>query len=267
MPHLSIITINRNNATGLKKTIESVISQTYADLEYIVIDGASTDRSVNVIKANEAKITYWISEPDSGVYNAMNKGIAASKGKYCLFLNSGDWLYNSNSLFSVHAKVNTAQIVSANIIQHIGNRMVKTYFPKKLHKHYFFYNSLPHPSTFISRSLFDEIGYYNELHKIVSDWEFFLLAIEKNSSSFKKLSECISVYNLEGMSNNPENRTKMIKEREEVIKKNFPEQLSNYHHCQKNKSSAKNQLIKYFQKAIRFTNRLLGNDKEIIRSQ
>lgn len=67
MPHLSIITINRNNATGLKKTIESVISQTYADFEYIVIDGASTDRSVDVIKANEAKITYWISEPDKGI--------------------------------------------------------------------------------------------------------------------------------------------------------------------------------------------------------
>jgi len=256
----------------LQKTVlklRKIIKDTNPDLVYaqLYLCNIIGRPSVNMIKVNEAKITYWISEPHMGVFNALNKGIAASKGEYCLFLNSGDWLYNNDSLFSIHAKVNTAQIVSANFIQHIGKRMVKTYFPKKLHKHYFFSNSLPHPATFISRSLFDKIGFYNELHKIVSDWEFFLLAIKKNNSSFKKLSECISVYNLEGISNNPENSTLMIIEREEVIKENFPEQLSNYHHYLKNKNSAKNQLIKYFHKVTRFTYRMLGNDKEIIRSQ
>ena len=87
---LSIITINRNNAAGLRRTIESVVSQTYTEFEYIIIDGASTDESVDVIKEYADKITFWVSEPDNGIYNAMNKGILKAKGEYLLFLNSGD---------------------------------------------------------------------------------------------------------------------------------------------------------------------------------
>ncbi|MDR2910496.1 MAG: glycosyltransferase [Bacteroidales bacterium] len=93
---LSIITINLNNVAGLQKTIESVVKQTFTDYEYIVIDGGSTDGSADIIKQHANKITYWVSEPDKGIYNAMNKGIRVAKGEYCLFLNSGDWLINSN---------------------------------------------------------------------------------------------------------------------------------------------------------------------------
>jgi len=82
---LSIITVNLNNAAGLQKTIESVITQTFTDYEYIIIDGGSTDGSVDVIKQHADKITYWVSEPDKGIYNAMNKGILQAKGEYCLF--------------------------------------------------------------------------------------------------------------------------------------------------------------------------------------
>ncbi len=107
MIQLSIITINRNNANGLRRTIESVINQTYDNFEYIIIDGASTDGSVQIIKdfltipsitSNEGRIKRgisWISEPDEGIYNAMNKAIRLSKGKYLNFLNSGDWLVSS----------------------------------------------------------------------------------------------------------------------------------------------------------------------------
>ncbi len=87
---LSIITINKNNAYGLRKTIQSVINQTYSNIEYIIIDGASTDGSIDVIKKFEDKIDWWASEPDTGIYNAMNKGIKIATGDYCQFLNSGD---------------------------------------------------------------------------------------------------------------------------------------------------------------------------------
>ena len=89
---LSIITINRNNAKGLEKTIQSVASQTFKDFEYVIIDGASTDDSVDVIKKYEASFAYlkWVSEPDKGIYNAMNKGICRSSGEYVMILNSGD---------------------------------------------------------------------------------------------------------------------------------------------------------------------------------
>ena len=84
---LSVITINFNNRDGLRKTIESVVNQTYKDFEYIVIDGGSTDGSVDVIKEYTDRIDYWVSEPDKGIYNAMNKGIDVAQGEYCLFLN------------------------------------------------------------------------------------------------------------------------------------------------------------------------------------
>ena len=92
---ISIITINFNNLEGLKKTIESVINQTYSNIEYIVIDGGSTDGSVEVIKEYNDEITYWVFEKDKGIYNAMNKGILKSKGKYLQFLNSEDWLIDN----------------------------------------------------------------------------------------------------------------------------------------------------------------------------
>ena len=97
----SIITINYNNCEGLRRTIESVVNQTCHDFEYIIIDGGSTDGSVDVIKQYADQIDYWVSEPDKGIYNAMNKGVAVAKGEYCLFLNSGDSLHNNSALAKV----------------------------------------------------------------------------------------------------------------------------------------------------------------------
>ena len=92
------ITINRDNAAGLRKTIESIVTQNCTDFEYLIIDGASNDGSIDVIKDYKLhlvygnKITYWVSEPDTGIYNAMNKGIKHATGTYLYMLNSGDWL-------------------------------------------------------------------------------------------------------------------------------------------------------------------------------
>src|SRR4051812_22804100 len=96
MPRLSIITINYNNVSGLRKTVESVVNQTSQDFEYIVIDGGSTDGSVDVLKQYAKKIKYWISEPDKGIYNAQNKGILKATGEYCHFINSGDYLVKND---------------------------------------------------------------------------------------------------------------------------------------------------------------------------
>lgn len=95
---LSIITINFNNEKGLKKTLESVSIQTYKNFEFIIIDGGSTDNSVNIIKEYQPIITYWLSEPDKGIYNAMNKGIAQAHGEYCIFMNSGDTFYDASTI-------------------------------------------------------------------------------------------------------------------------------------------------------------------------
>ena len=97
----SIITINYNNVEGLRNTIKSVVNQTYTDYEFIIIDGGSTDGSVEVIKEYANIITYWVSEPDKGIYNAMNKGIEVANGEYLNFMNSGDCFYNNDVLQKV----------------------------------------------------------------------------------------------------------------------------------------------------------------------
>ena len=95
---LSIITINYNNRDGLQKTIDSVISQSFNDYEWIVIDGDSNDGSREIIEQYCDRFAYWCSEPDSGIYNAINKGLSHATGEYVQFLNSGDWLYSDNIL-------------------------------------------------------------------------------------------------------------------------------------------------------------------------
>ena len=98
MPELSIITINLNNCAGLQKTLDSVFAQTFTDYEYLVIDGGSTDGSAELIKKQENKFVYCVSEKDNGIYHAMNKGIRKATGDYLLFLNSGDYLVNDEVL-------------------------------------------------------------------------------------------------------------------------------------------------------------------------
>ena len=100
----SIITVNYNNKEGLRKTIESVVRQTYRDFEFIVIDGGSTDGSTDILKEYDEQINYWVSEKDSGIYNAMNKGIKKSIGDYLIFMNSGDCFYQNDVLETVNSK-------------------------------------------------------------------------------------------------------------------------------------------------------------------
>ena len=196
---LSIITINRNNAAGLRKTIESVVSQTFTDFEYIIIDGASTDGSVEIIKEFAEKITYWVSEPDKGIYNAMNKGILKAKGEYLLFLNSGDFLYNK---FVISKFVNYRykdDIIFGDLI--IYDEYLKSKI-KKYHRlmvYDIITNSLPHQASFIKKDLFERTGMYNENFKIVSDWKFFVDAIIINNCTIKHIQEFISYFNANGI--------------------------------------------------------------------
>ena len=113
---LSIITINYNNGDGLQRTIESVIKQNFKSYEYIVIDGGSTDKSIDVIKRNKNHINYWISEPDTGIYNAMNKGIRKATGEYLIMINSGDVLVNEDVLDTVFKKNNNSDIIYGDVL-------------------------------------------------------------------------------------------------------------------------------------------------------
>lgn len=228
-PQLSIITINRNNRAGLEKTIRSVVNQTFTDFEYIVIDGASTDGSVAVIEQYADQIDYWVSEPDTGIYNAMNKGIRVATGDYLLFLNSGDILYDRDVLkMSNVFLVKSISFLSGNTILEFNGK--QTFNPAKedIGFETFFRKSISHPSTFINRYMFEKYGRYCEENKIVSDWEFFFKALVLGDESYQKLPFIVSVFDKFGISSNPENRLLMYQERVQVLKKFFSVRLLDY---------------------------------------
>ena len=171
----SIITVNYNNKDGLRKTIESVIHQSFRDFEYIVIDGGSTDGSADVLKEYDAQIDYWVSEPDKGIYNAMNKGIAQAKGEYLNFMNSGDCFYTPDILEKVTSyNYETDFIVGRDY--HFNEKIQKGHAsiqPPRITMIHFFVATLDHQSSFIRRELFDNSS-YNESYRLVSDWIFYV---------------------------------------------------------------------------------------------
>jgi len=221
---LSIITINFNNVSGLLKTIESVISQTFRGFEYIVIDGGSSDGSVEVIKEYADKITCWVSEPDNGIYNAMNKGVLKATGEYCLFLNSGDWFVDNEVVKDFINSNFNDDIISGNLILLCNERSEIRYAIKKedLGFEHLFNNRIPHPATFIKRLLFDKYGLYNENFKIVSDWEFFLKCLIVFNCTYSHIDRLVSNYDLNGISSNPKYMLLQETEKEETFQKYVP---------------------------------------------
>ncbi len=197
----SIITINRNNAAGLQRTIESVVTQIDENFEYLVIDGASTDESVNVINKYSDKINYWISEPDGGIYNAMNKGILRARGEYCLFLNSGDW-FVENILDILKEVEFDVDIVYGNVYVEFNNGLStinKGCTNSDLSLYDFYTDTIRHQAAFVKTDLFKRYGNYKEEYNIVSDWLFFVEVIIFGSATYKHVDLMISHFEAHGI--------------------------------------------------------------------
>lgn len=218
---VSIITINLNNLIGLKRTFESVISQDFPEIEYLLIDGDSTDGSREFIKQNSEKIFFWLSDKDKGVYDAMNKGIKNSTGDYLIFLNSGDFFSGPDSLSKLISNSQGEDLVYGNLlVQETEKAWIKKY-PESLNFRYFYFESLPHPACLISRRLFDQYGLYDTTLKIASDWKFFLLAVAKYNCTYKYVDREISTFSFDGLSSKKENIETLENERRSTLKKNF----------------------------------------------
>jgi glycosyltransferase involved in cell wall biosynthesis len=204
MSRLSIITINLNNAEGLKKTIESVISQTSKDFEYIIIDGASTDGSKEVIEKYADKITYWVSEKDKGLYNAQNKGLLKASGDYCQFLNSGDCLVKNDVVEKMLDKLPAGcSIFYGNMLKKLKTgKIYRDRGPsRKISMLTFYRATINHSSAFIKRSLFEKYGLYDESLKIVADWKFYLIAVGINNETVQHINIDVSLFDMSGISN------------------------------------------------------------------
>ena len=214
---LSVITINRNNAAGLQKTMESVFAQTYKDFEYIVVDGASDDGSVVVVKEFEQKINpslqgwdgvgyfTWISEPDKGIYNAMNKGIRMSHGEYTLMLNSGDYLVGEHVIERIIPELDGTDIVQGNIIKVETEKEIvcRGYGRSEITFIDVMKNHFLHQASFCHRDLFVRYGYFDESYKINGDTVFYAKCLGFGNASFRYVDINIAYFDTTGISADP----------------------------------------------------------------
>ena len=217
---LSIITVNLNNLEGLKLTMQSVFEQTWQEFEYIIIDGGSTDGSREYIEEHSKKIHYWVSEPDNGIYNAMNKGVLNAHGEYLLFLNSGDHFYQNKSLENALIDL-TKDIVYFDMFIVEKQSRYKKEYPDKLTFSYFTKDTLPHQGSFIKSQLFNTYGLYDESLEISSDWKFFIKTICMFYVSHKKVNRVLSTHYLDGISAQVDSLSIIQQERADVLKKDF----------------------------------------------
>ncbi|MGC1204927.1 MAG: glycosyltransferase family 2 protein [Flavobacteriaceae bacterium] len=241
MTIISIITINYNNKIGLEATIRSVQNQTATNYEHIVIDGNSVDGSKEIIENNKDSFSYWVSEPDNGVYHAMNKGIKVATGIYVFFLNSGDEFIDRNVLevfnnFALKGK--DIYFGDLQLDDGHGNKAVLL-TPKTLSFEFFFRRSLPHQSAIIKRELFDSIFYYTEAFKIISDWEFFAVAMCQRNCSYEHVGITVANYDTNGVSSRSENKGLFREEKNKVLLNHFPLFVQDYREYKKIKGEIK----------------------------
>ena len=226
---ISIITINRNNAAGLEKTLQSVAAQTYKEFEYVIIDGASTDGSVEVVKKYESQFAHlkWVSEPDNGIYNAMNKGIRMASGDYIQILNSADALASNEvteKMLAALEEKGRPSMLYGNMIKCFpdGRKMVdKCFAGREITMLGMYTGTLNHDPAYIRRDLFGKYGFYDESLKIVSDWKWYLQAIILGGEKPQYVDLDVTLFDMTGISETNKELDKA--ERQQVLARLFPE--------------------------------------------
>jgi len=201
---ISIITVNLNNVEGLSNTLNSIFIQRHQPKEVIVVDGGSTDGSLECINENSENITFWVSEQDNGVYHAMNKGLKLANGEFCLFLNSGDYFYDDLVLERFIKLLDTKSVLVYGLIKWEGNQ--KLWNPPAGIKDFemAFHSLIPHQGAFFKTSIIKKIGGYKEEFKVISDWGL-MLEIIKRRFKVQKIDLIISICENQGISSTMEN--------------------------------------------------------------
>jgi len=198
-PIISIITITLNSQQFIETTIQSVIKQNYTKIEYIIIDGVSTDSTLDIIKKHSSQIDYFLSEPDNGIADAMNKGLKVAKGDYILFLHSDDYLVDENALENASHFLDSDHDIFLFNIFYCDNGRKTLIKPRGLNCWINFKTGVLHQGTICSRNLFKKIGDFDTRLKIAMDYDFFLRAY-KNDIKSKIINFPLSVMRTTGIS-------------------------------------------------------------------
>ena len=198
MKKLSIITINYNNLSGLRDTWKSITAQTFRDFEWIVVDGGSSDGSPEFISQHQTEMVWWCSERDGGIYNAMNKGIMHAQGEYLLFLNSGDTLFEPQTLEKVFSNASEADVLYGNWIEIKPMRRKKCFSPKTVNYYYFATRPLCHQTTFIRTTRLKQ-NPYDETYRICADWAKWV-QMSRDGCTFQYLPVTVCNYRRDGIS-------------------------------------------------------------------
>lgn len=223
---ISIITACFNSELTIERTVKSVIQQNYPNIEYIIIDGASTDQTLKIIQKYKKYISKIVSEPDQGVYDAFNKGISYASGEVIYFLNSDDYLF-TNSIIKdvlkyfyedVNLKFFYANVLVKDEFANIENINGKSFCLNDFKKG----QMLPHPSVFVKKEVFEEIGLFNMKYKIASDLDFVIRCFKKyNDSEIQYCNKIISVFNYGGISTNPKYQKNLEQEKKDILFQQF----------------------------------------------
>jgi glycosyltransferase involved in cell wall biosynthesis len=225
-PLITIVTVCYNSEHLISETIKSVLNQTYNNIEYIIIDGASTDRTLDIIKEYKPKFNgkmKLISEPDKGIYDAMNKGIESAYGEFIYFLNSGDLFFNNNIVEQVikeFIKRSNIDIIYGNINIQISpnNQFIKKY--KNINFFSLMRHTICHQALFVKTRIFEEIGDFNTKYKFASDYDW-IIKCYINKFNFRYIDKIIVNYDFNGISSLNENKNHIINERRKIIREHF----------------------------------------------
>lgn len=227
-PKITVITVCFNAVNALEKTIKSVLSQTYSNIEYVIIDGGSTDGTIDILKKYTNKISFWCSEHDKGIYDAMNKGISHSNGILLNFMNAGDTFVNDDVIEKIISSYNGEGFINGNII-----RCYKTYKKKSTGITVnppstidFLYDTFHHQASFISKKLFDKYGGYSTKFKLISDWKFAFDCIILHKETYTHIDINVAYFQMDGISSN--NSDKYIEERKEYLQSIYGKEIYGY---------------------------------------
>jgi glycosyltransferase involved in cell wall biosynthesis len=219
MNKVSIITVCLNEAGSIRATCDSICAQSFRDFEWIVVDGASTDGTLEILNEYSGAIRHLVSEPDAGIYNAMNKGAGKATGDYLIFMNGGDCFASSEAL-QLASQAQGAQMLYGDVYLEDQSGDVETY-PDVVESGYMLRKMIPHQATFYQRATFEAVGGYDESFKIAADYDLYVRLFELEGITHQHIRHPIAIFDLEGISNSKDFRSLRKHENHRIRKKYF----------------------------------------------